>query len=68
MRLEAGLTPAALAEKVGVPRQTVADLEAGKIETPVVALGRLTAYPPWVILPSAAIRRAPHEGQVRHGS
>ena len=32
MRLEAGLTPAALAEKVGVPRETVADLEAGKIE------------------------------------
>ena len=32
MRLEAGLTPAALAEKVGVPRETVADLEAGKSE------------------------------------
>ncbi len=32
MRLEAGLTPAALAEKVGVPRETVADLEAGRIE------------------------------------
>jgi DNA-binding XRE family transcriptional regulator len=34
MRLEAGLTPAALAEKVGVPREVVADLEAGKIEPP----------------------------------
>ncbi len=32
VRLEAGLSPAALAEKVGVPRETVADLEAGKIE------------------------------------
>ncbi len=32
MRLEAGLTPAALAEKVGVPRGTVVDLEAGRIE------------------------------------
>jgi DNA-binding XRE family transcriptional regulator len=33
MRLEAGLTPAALAEKVGVAREVVADLEAGKIES-----------------------------------
>jgi predicted transcriptional regulator len=32
MCLEAGLTPAALAERVGAPRQVVADLEAGKIE------------------------------------
>src|SRR5260370_679594 len=32
MRLAAGLTPAALAEKVGVPREVVVDLEAGKIE------------------------------------
>ena len=32
MRLEAGLTPVALAEKVGVPREVVANLEAGKIE------------------------------------
>ncbi|MCI0464362.1 MAG: helix-turn-helix domain-containing protein [Gemmataceae bacterium] len=32
LRLEAGLTPVALAEKVGVPREVVADLEAGKIE------------------------------------
>ncbi len=47
MRLEAGLTPAALAEKVGVPRETVADLETGKIEARsdliehvAIALGR----------------------------
>ncbi len=32
MRLEAGRTPAALAEKVGVPREVVAGLEAGKVE------------------------------------
>jgi DNA-binding XRE family transcriptional regulator len=32
MRREAGRTPAAPAEKAGVPRETVADLEAGKIE------------------------------------
>ena len=32
MRLEAGRTPAALAEKVGVPRETVADLKPGMIE------------------------------------
>ena len=47
MRLEARLTPAALAEKVGVRREMIADLEAGKIEPRsdlieqiVVALGR----------------------------
>jgi DNA-binding XRE family transcriptional regulator len=47
MRLEAGLTPAALAERVGVPREVVANLEAGKIEPRsdliervAVALGR----------------------------
>jgi transcriptional regulator with XRE-family HTH domain len=47
MRLEAGLTQAALAEKVGVPREVVANLEAGKIEPPTdliehiaIALGR----------------------------
>jgi len=47
MRREAGLTPAAPAEKVGVPRETVADLEAGEteprsdlIEHIAVALGR----------------------------
>ena len=47
MRLEAGLTPAALAEKVGVPREIVANLEAAKIEPQtdliehiVIALGR----------------------------
>jgi DNA-binding XRE family transcriptional regulator len=47
MRLEAGLTPAVLAEKVGVPREVVANLEAGKIEPPTdliediaLALGR----------------------------
>jgi DNA-binding XRE family transcriptional regulator len=33
-RREAGLTPTALAEKLGVPRQVVANLEAGKIEPP----------------------------------
>jgi DNA-binding XRE family transcriptional regulator len=32
MRLEAGLTPAALAERVGVSREVIADLEAGKTE------------------------------------
>ena len=32
MRLEAGLTPEVLAEKVGVSREVVANLEAGKIE------------------------------------
>src|SRR5260370_1067280 len=32
MRLEAGLTPVALAAKVGVPREVVANLEAGKSE------------------------------------
>ena len=32
MRLEAGLTPAVLAERVGVSWQIVANLEAGKIE------------------------------------
>ncbi len=32
MRLEAGLAPAALAEKVGVPQEVIANLEAGKIE------------------------------------
>ena len=47
MRLEAGLTPAALAEEVGMPRETVADLEAGQVAPPsdliehiAVALGR----------------------------
>lgn len=47
MRLEAGLTPAALAEKVGAPRAMVVSLEAGKIEPPTdliehiaLALGR----------------------------
>jgi DNA-binding XRE family transcriptional regulator len=47
MRLEAGLTPAAFAGKVGVPREVVAELEAGKIEPPTdliehiaIALGR----------------------------
>jgi DNA-binding XRE family transcriptional regulator len=32
MRLESGLTPAALAAKVGVPLEVVTDLETGKIE------------------------------------
>jgi DNA-binding XRE family transcriptional regulator len=32
MRLEAGLTPAAVAEKVGVSPEVIANLEAGKIE------------------------------------
>jgi DNA-binding XRE family transcriptional regulator len=47
MRLKAGLTRVALAEKIGVPREVVADLEAGKIEPRtdliehvVMALGR----------------------------
>ncbi len=33
-RREAGLTPAILAEKLGVPREVVANLEAGKIDPP----------------------------------
>jgi DNA-binding XRE family transcriptional regulator len=47
MRLEAGLTPLALAEKVGVPREVITNLEAGKMEPPTdliehiaIALGR----------------------------
>jgi DNA-binding XRE family transcriptional regulator len=47
MRLEAGLTPVALAAKIRVSRETVADLEAGKIEPQAdlieeiaIALGR----------------------------
>jgi DNA-binding XRE family transcriptional regulator len=47
MRLEVELTPAALAERLGVSRQVVANLEAGKIEPEIdliervaVALGR----------------------------
>jgi DNA-binding XRE family transcriptional regulator len=32
MRLDGGLTPAALAEKIGVSQEVIADLEAGKIE------------------------------------
>jgi DNA-binding XRE family transcriptional regulator len=35
LRLEAGLTPLALAARVGVPREVVANLEAGKIEPPI---------------------------------
>lgn len=34
LRLEAGLTPVALAKRVGVPREVLANLEAGKIESP----------------------------------
>jgi DNA-binding XRE family transcriptional regulator len=33
-RREEGLTPAGLAEKLGVPREVVANLEAGKLEPP----------------------------------
>ena len=47
MRLEAGLTRLALAEKVGVPREEIANLEAGKLGPPTdliehiaLALGR----------------------------
>jgi transcriptional regulator with XRE-family HTH domain len=47
MRLESGLSPAALAKKVGGPRQVIAILETGKIEPPtdliehiLIALGR----------------------------
>jgi DNA-binding XRE family transcriptional regulator len=47
MRLEAGLTPVALAEKIGVAGEVIANLEAGKIEPPTdliehiaIALGR----------------------------
>ncbi len=75
MRLETGRTPAAPAEKVGVPRQTVADLEAGKseprsdlIERVAVAQGRLTPQPGRIILSSAAMQRTLDEGQARHGS
>jgi transcriptional regulator with XRE-family HTH domain len=41
MRLQAGLTPAALAEKVGVLREVVADLEAGKIEPQTDLIGHI---------------------------
>ena len=34
MRREAGPTPAAPAEKVGLPREIAADLETGKTESP----------------------------------
>ena len=47
MRLETGLTPSALAEKVGMERELIANIEAGKIEPPIdliddiaTALGR----------------------------
>lgn len=47
LRLEAGLTPGALADKVGVPREVLANLEAGKLEPQTdliehiaIALGR----------------------------
>jgi len=47
MRLEAGLTPVALADKIRVPRELLADLEAGRIEPQTdliediaIALGR----------------------------
>ena len=47
LRLESGLSPAALAEKIGVPREVVAQLEAGELEPSLdlieeiaVALGR----------------------------
>jgi DNA-binding XRE family transcriptional regulator len=38
LRLEAGLTPAALAEKAGIRKEVVANLEAGKIEPQIVLL------------------------------
>jgi DNA-binding XRE family transcriptional regulator len=47
MRLEAGLTPVALADKIRVPREVLAELEAGRIEPAMdliediaIALGR----------------------------
>jgi DNA-binding XRE family transcriptional regulator len=42
MRLEAELTPAVLAERVGVSRQVVANLEAGKIEPGSDLIERVT--------------------------
>jgi DNA-binding XRE family transcriptional regulator len=46
-RRESGLPPTTLAEKIGVPKEVVANLEAGKIEPPIdliediaLALGR----------------------------
>jgi len=42
LRLEAGVTPAALAAKVGVSRQVLANVEAGKIEPPIDLIERLT--------------------------
>src|SRR6266853_455099 len=38
LRLEAGLTPAALAEKAGIRQEVVANLEAGKIEPQIVLI------------------------------
>ena len=38
LRLEAGLTPAALAKKVGIRQEVVAHLEAGKIEPQIVLI------------------------------
>ena len=38
LRLEAGLTAAALAEKAGIGHEAVANLEAGKIEPQIVLI------------------------------
>ena len=38
LRLEAGSTPAALAEKAGIRQEVVANLEAGKIEPQTVLI------------------------------
>lgn len=47
LRLEVGLTPAALARKVGVPREVITNLEAGQVEPEIeliehvaIALGK----------------------------
>jgi transcriptional regulator with XRE-family HTH domain len=62
MRLEAGLTSEALAEKIGVPREVVIDLEAGEVEPRAdlieyiaIALGRR-------LRDFAAESLSPHQG------
>jgi DNA-binding XRE family transcriptional regulator len=43
MRLEAGLTRPALASKLGVPRETVADVESGKTSPPTELIEQIAA-------------------------
>jgi DNA-binding XRE family transcriptional regulator len=43
LRLEAGLTRVALAEKAGVMRDQISALEAGKVEPSIDLIGRIAA-------------------------